>query len=245
MGLSSRARWKYLEIRGGMPFFKGARPSVSFLGHSLDLRRTEEDLFNAFDSSTRRAVRKAEESGLTISFSREPEAVRSFHRLLCKTRRRHGVPPQPIAFFENIHEQVISRNQGWIVLATVGHEPIAGAVFFEFERGALFKFGASDQKFQRLRANNLVMWSAIKHYCNRGFHHLDFGRTSITNVGLQNFKLGWGAKERTIDYVRQDCRTGRFVVARDAASGFSSWAFGLLPDPLFKWAGSVLYRHVA
>jgi hypothetical protein len=237
--------WKYLECRGGLPLFGDASPSVSFLGHRLDLRGGEATLFSRCEGSVRRAVRKAEHSGLTVEFSRELDAMRAFYFLLCKTRKRHGVPPQPFDFFASIHRNVLAQNLGWVVLARAGQVPVAGAVYFHFGKTVTYKFGASDEAFQHLRANNLVMWEAIKRHAKGGFEVLDFGRTSLTNEGLQKFKLSWGTTEHRIDYVRHDCRTGGFAVVGDKASGLHTRVFGMLPDPVFNFLGSILYKHIA
>lgn len=241
----STRHWKYMECRGGLPLYGEASPSVSFLGHRLDLRGGESALFSRCESSNRRAVRKAEQSGLTIEFSRDLEAVREFHGLLCKTRKRHGVPPQPFEFFAGIQRHVLAQKQGWVVVARFGEVPVAGAVYFNFGKTAIYKFGASDEKFQHLRANNLVMWEAIKRHAWEGFETLEFGRTSLTNHGLQKFKLGWGAVEYRIDYLRHDFRSGALAVVNDRATGLHTRVLGLLPDPIFKFVGSALYKHIA
>jgi len=49
-----------------------------------------------------------------------------------------------------------------VVLASFDQENVAGAIYFHLGEKAVFKYGASDKKFQHLRANNLVMWEAIK-----------------------------------------------------------------------------------
>jgi hypothetical protein len=238
-------RWKYLEFRGGRAWFGDAPASASFFGHRLDLRGPEDLIFGRFDSSVRRAIRKAEQSGLTVEFSRDLEAVRSFHGLLLKTRKRHGAPPQPFHFFASIHRHVLAQNQGWVVLAKLGKTPVAGAVYFHFGRTVIYKYGASDEAFQHLRANNLVMWRSIVHHAQEGFETLDFGRTSMDNKGLRKFKLDWGTVERRIDYVRFDRRAGAFVEQKEAMPGWQARIFKLMPDWLFQLIGAVLYRHVA
>lgn len=238
-------RWKYVECRGGLQLHGNASPSVSFLGHRLDLRGGEAALFGRCDDSTRRAVRKAEQSGLEIEFSTDIEAVRAFYGLLCRTRRRHGLPPQPFHFFGSIQRHVLARKQGWVVLARSGRVPVAGAVYFSFGKTVIYKFGASDDRFQLMRANNLVMWEAIKHYAREGFDVLDFGRTSLTNHGLQRFKLSWGTTEYGIDYARHDLRKGVFVAVGDAASGLHTRVLGILPESMVKLVGSALYKHMA
>jgi len=114
-----------------------------------------------------------------------------------------------------------------------------------FGRHAIYKFGASDEAQQQLRANNLVMWRAILHYASEGFADLDFGRTSLGNEGLRKFKLGWGARELAADYVRYDFRRSAYVPARDEAQGWHNQVFQALPLPLSRLAGSLLYRHIA
>jgi hypothetical protein len=237
--------WKYLESRGGKAWFGDVPASTSFYGHRLDLRAGEQALFAGIDSAGRRAVRKAEQSGLSVEFSQSPESIRAFHGLLCKTRKRHGVPPQPFVFFANIQRHVLAQNHGWVVLARHGGVVVAGAVFFHSGTTALYKFGASDEKYQNLRGNNLVMWEAIKRYAREGFAGFDFGRTSLANEGLRRFKLGWGTKERRIDYVRYDVRTGHYVTAADESSGWHNRVFQMLPIPLSRLIGAALYRHVA
>ncbi len=242
----ARARaWNYLECRGGRPWLGDAPASTSFYGHRLDLEAGETALWTRVGGAARRAVRKAEQSGLTVEFAQDLGAVRIFFDLLCRTRKRHGLPVQPFRFFESIHHHVLSQDQGWVVLARHGQVPVAGAVFFHFGKTAIYKFGASNETFQHLRANNLVMWEAIKWHARRGFGRLDFGRTSLKNEGLRRFKLGWGTQERSIDYFRYDQRKAGFVTARDESSGWHNRLFRMLPIPLSRLVGAALYRHVA
>ena len=237
--------WKYLECRGGRALFGDVPASESFHGHRLDLTGREAAVFAHFEGSTRRAVRKAEQSNLKIEFSRDLESVRAFHRLMCITRRRHGVPPQPFHFFACIQRHVLAKDQGWVVLARHNGVPVAGAVYFHFGKTVIYKYGASNEKFQHLRANNLVMWEAIKRHAAEGFATLDFGRTALDNEGLRKFKLGWGAAEYPIDYVKQDIRTGQYAAAKPPSAGRLSRVFQILPDPILRLIGAIMYKHVA
>lgn len=235
-------RWKYVEFRALAP---GATPSVSFWGHALDLRRAEKDLFAGCGSSTKRAVRRAGQSGLEIEIAGSLDATCRFYQLLLATRKRHGLPPQPWRFFENIHAHILAHEKGFVVLARYSGRPIAGAVFFCLGSRSIYKFGASDMRFQHLRANNLVMWEATKYLANHGFEELHFGRTSTDNDGLRRFKLGWGTEEHRLDYSKFDMDSGAFVIDSDNASGWHNRVFSLLPAKVSRLFGAVLYRHVA
>ena len=243
-----RARaWKNLEFRGASSHFAAQpsyQPSTSFWGHRLTLGPDEPALFSRLDSSTRRAIRKAEQNNLHIEVSTSLAAMETFYRLMCQTRQRHGVPPQPWSFFKNIHQYIIAAGSGCIVLARQAATAVAGAVFLHSGNTALYKFGASDETQQQLRANNLVMWTGIKWHAARNFTSLDFGRTSLDNEGLRRFKQGWGTEEYRIDYSKLDLSTGRYVTAQDRASGWHTKIFQKMPIPLARLVGAVLYRHI-
>ncbi len=190
-----RRGWRYVECRGIVPGCPGALPSLAFYGHVIDLEPGPDALFKGLDGAVRRGIRKAEEVRLQMEFGVDFESVRTFYGLHCQTRSRHGLPPQPFRFFENIARHVLGQGQGRVFIARAGLTPVAAAVFFHRGRQALYKFGASDYAFQRLRPNNLVMWEAMKRYAGEGFMGLHLGRTSLANEGLRRFKLGFGATE--------------------------------------------------
>lgn len=241
-----RARgWRYFEFRGGQQYFPEVRPSVSFFGHKLLLDRDTEALFGRCESSVRRAVRKARQSGVRAEISQQEEAIRTYYELHCRTRKKHGLPPQPYAFFQNIHRHVISRDQGMVIVARHERRPVAAGIFFHHGSGAHYKFGAADESSQHFRANNLVMWTAIEHFALRGCQYLCFGRTSLANAGLRRYKLGWGAEERELKYYRYDYRANAFVAGMDRAAGWHNRIFRACPVFLLRWAGAMLYRHLA
>lgn len=236
--------WKHFEVRSGPAPHASATPSATFYGHELDLRHSAETLFAGFASSVRRAIRKAEKSGLNVQVTRTREAVLAFYTLHIQTRRKHGLPPQPSAFFLNIYEEVIARDLGFIVLAKAGECPVAAAMYFRSGKKAVYKFGASAETSQETRSNNLVMWAGIRHLASCGAESLHFGRSSIGNAGLRRFKLGWGTKEETLQYFRFDPRDGIWLIDHDRTSGFHTAIFRRLPLALNRIAGTVIYPHL-
>jgi hypothetical protein len=237
--------WRYFEARGGIDHWPGATPSVAFFGHIIQLEGGEAALFKRLDGAVRRGIRKAESGGIQIEFANTLEAIRIFYALHCRTRSRHGVPPQPIKFFENIGRYVLESGQGFVAIARHEGAPVGAAVFFHKGRRALYKFGASDYAFQHLRPNNLLMWAAMKHCAAMGISELHLGRTSLFSDGLRQFKLGFGAAEERIEYARYDLRRGAFVKSADRAEGILNVTFRSLPLPLLRLAGGLLYGHLS
>jgi hypothetical protein len=236
--------WKYLEVRGGGSLQLAASPVPQFYGHTLDLRSGTEELITRFASPVRRAIRKAERSGMSTLIVRNRQAIGDFYQLHVQTRRRHGLPPQPASFFLSIYEHIIKAGLGFIVLAHQGSRPIAAAIFFCFGKNAIYKYGASDKRFQELRANNLVMWQGIQFLARTGAETLHFGRTECENDGLRRFKLSWGTEEETISYFRVASSGQQFVAAARHDSGFHKRIFGVLPLVFNRLVGSMIYPHL-
>jgi hypothetical protein len=236
-------RWKHLEIRGGKSFQSTSSSATRFYGHTLDFRRPEE-MAGRFDSQVRRAIRKAERSNVSALVARSRQAIDDFYRLHVQTRRRHGLPPQPASFFLNIYEHIIKSGLGFIVLARRGSRPIAAAVFFRFGKNAVYKYGASDKRFQEFRANNLVMWQGIQLLARTGVEKLHFGRTDSENDGLRRFKLSWDTHEEIIDYFRVDPSGRQCLPPPRRDSAFHKNIFGRMPLVFNRLAGSILYPHL-
>jgi hypothetical protein len=241
-----RARgWKSVEWRGGRELFGEAPASLAFYAHRVALEADEERMFARLESSVRRAIRKAEKSGVTVAVGQSLAAMRVFYALQCKTRKKHGLPPQPFAFFKNIFEHILAPNHGMIAIASQAGRPIAASVYFQMGTQAVYKYGASDEAFQHLRGPNVVMWEACKWHARHGVKSLHLGRTSLDNEGLRRFKLGWGAGEEKIEYVKYDLRQNRYVTETDDATGWYNRVFRVLPSGLSRVIGAVLYRHCA
>ncbi|HJV66431.1 MAG TPA: GNAT family N-acetyltransferase [Geomonas sp.] len=239
-----QAGWQYVELRGGRRFLPEAPAFARYLHHQLPLQGGEQELLAAFHLNTRRGIKKAAGLGLSVRFDNSLQSVRDFYRLHAMTRKRHGVPPQPFQFFARIHELILKRNLGWVVLASGAGENVAGAVFFHFGDQALYKFGASDPRYWKLYPNDLVMWEAIRKYLQLGYRELSFGRTECDNDGLRRFKASWGSTESELSYYRYDLKAGRFLAEEADRLGHYAGYLKKLPEPVLGIIGQLLYRHM-
>jgi len=217
---------------------------ISYIGHTLDLTKGEKALYSGLRDSTRRNIKKAEKEKVEVRVEKTREAMGKFCRLNRLTRREHGLPPQPYHFFEQVHRDIISKDSGFIALAYLQGKAIAGNVYFHFGDQGIYKYGASYRTYQELRANNLVMWQAIKWFTGRDFKSFCLGRTELENEGLRQFKGGWGPEEHQIQYFKYDLRQGAFVPGRQKGEPFYIGIFRHVPGPVLNLIGSLLYKHI-
>jgi hypothetical protein len=240
-----RAGWKTIELRSTECLFRENAPSSSYFRHVLELTDDEERILSRFRDSTKRNIRKARKEGVAVRISRSLESVGSFYRLNCLTRKEHGLPPQPFFFFRNLHSQILSKGHGITVLASHGDKDIAGSLYLHFGDKAFYKYGASDKKYQHLRANNLVMWEAIRWFARNGCKIFCFGRTEPENEGLRQFKTGWGTREDGLYYYKYNLLEKQYIRDQLLIYGFHNKVFENMPVPLSRIVGSLIYRHMA
>jgi hypothetical protein len=107
------------------------------------------------------------------------------------------------------------------------------------------KYGASTGNYQELRPNNLVFREGIRDLCGKGVRMLSFGRTDLHHEGLRQFKLSWGAAEKTLQYARYDVASKAYFQAKKHRARIPlESTMSKLPLPLLRLIGRVAYRHV-
>jgi len=238
-----RAGVTRLEVRADTAW-PGAWQAAQASTHRLRLDPDPEVVFERFHrSQVQRGIRRAEHGGVVVRRGSSTEDVAgTFYDLHVQTRRRQGVPVQPRAYFRRL-AAVLERGLGFALLAYAGATPVAGAVFLAWNGTVVYKYGASDPAYWRLRPNHLIFWHAIRWACESGYRILDFGRTDASNSGLRAFKQSWGAEEQPLVYVALGNRTSDG--ARHAGAGAIGALIRRSPAWVCRLAGELLYRHAA
>ncbi len=244
-GICIKEKIKYIEFRSATSKFpQEAQHFRTDLRHVLRLDKGESELLKSFSENTRRNIKKANKFNLELKIQNDHAGVRLFYEMQCETRKRHGLPPQPFNFFENIFKTIINIEAGDILFAYQDKNCIAGAIYLKFGKKLLYKFGASYSKYYILAGNHFVMWEAIKKYQAEGFCEFDFGLTEMNNEGLRKFKLGWNTEENYIHTTRYNINSEKFLPVETMVEGFHNKVFRRTPAFFLKLIGSALYKHI-
>jgi CelD/BcsL family acetyltransferase involved in cellulose biosynthesis len=188
------------EVRGSLPMENG-RATSSAVRHILPLGPDADAVLAGVSKSESQHAARAKRRGVTVREATTAEdADHVFYALQLDTRRRLGVPIQPRRFYRLLWKRMLSRGHGLLLLAYHDDEPIAGAIFLRANTTLVWKFGASLRSHWSLRANPLILWTAIEHGCATGATLLDFGRTELSHEGLRVFKRSWGTDEVPLFY---------------------------------------------
>lgn len=224
--------------------------SKEYRFHKVDLRPDLHTLYGNFHKSCiRRKIQRAERERLAYESGRSEAILEKFCHLLSLTRRRHGLPPQPMAWFRNLIECL--GESLTIRIASKDRLPIAGILTLVYKDTLVYKYGGSDAGYHKLGGMPLLFWKAIQEGKQQEASEFDLGRSDLDNPGLSAFKEHLGAARCPLTYFR--LASGRPAARRELASGgrlaqcgarIARAAVEHVPGSLAQMAGDVLYRHM-
>ncbi len=240
----SKNGWKYVEVRP-INYALDVKANFGICNtyclHRLDLRPSEPQLFKAFNKgSVQRKIRRAERESLLYREGSADELLQSFYKLMIMTRRRHGLPPQPLKWFRSLIARFGEDLK--IRFAFKGDIPIASMLTIAYKKTLVYKYGCSDMRYSNLGGNALLFWNAIQDAKATGIEVLDMGRSDLGDEGLTTFKENWGATRSTIKYWRypaQSIKPGPEHLIHRARR-----LVAIAPDVSLVMFSNLLYRHI-
>lgn len=251
-GRARREKWRYLEIRPLESLKTSGATTLScstqeYTYHRLDLSLDLDTLFRNFHkNSIQRKVRRADRECVDY---REGtlDLLDDFYRLLVITRRRHHVPPQPIAWYRNLIACFGDALK--IRVAFKNDRAIAGMLTLQYKDTMTYKYGGSDPDYNKFGSMHLLFWKAIQEAKKSRLAVFDFGRTDADQDGLITFKRRWGATQSRLTYCRY-VLPGTSPGFLDPATG-KNWKtqlakqlFARMPSAVLAAIGDKLYRHI-
>jgi hypothetical protein len=236
--------WNYVEVRFSSscpPAERLLSESARYVFHKLDLRPSENELFRKLHKDcVQRKIRRAERESLLYEQGSSERLLDLFYGLVQITRRRHGLPPAPLAWFRALVASFGDRIK--IRVASKNGIPVAGLLTLCHRKTMTYKYACSDARYYHAGGNALLLWKAICEAKSEGFEELDLGRSDADAAGLIAFKEHWGATRLKLTYFRYPAVASRHMpdTARVAIKRLASIA----PNRVLRIAGNLLYRHM-
>jgi len=191
-------------------------------------------------------IRRAEKSGITIRNAISEEDIVSFYRLLSKTRKRLGLPPQKYDYFKNIWKYLGLLKLTDFLIAEKGGEIIGGLNIFKFSNTIYLGHIGSDARFRNLGIDQFLIWKAIGVGIQGSYKLLDIGKTSAFSSGLATYKNRWGAVEQEAPSFYYPCQRGIASHNNEKRKSYKimSFVWQNIPDRLSRIVGRFVYRHM-
>jgi hypothetical protein len=164
----------------------------------VDLTGGDDAVFGRMTSACRRAIRKADKTGVTIEEVADETFATEYHEQLVEVFARQGL--RPSYGVDRVRELIWCIGPtGRLLLVRARDpdgEPIATGIFPAMDRTAYFWGGASRRSGQIHRPNEAIFWYAMRYWRDRGMTTLDLG-------GGGDYKLKYGPRDFTVPYLRR------------------------------------------
>lgn len=233
---------RHIEMRQGDAANVPWQDSTAKLTMEVDLPAKVDSLWNGLSSGMRNKVRNARKQGLRVEWAKS-ESVDVFYRIFARNMRDLGTPVYPRSWFENLAR--LMSDDVHIVTLWDDAEAVASGLVIVHGGIAEFPWSSALRESRKKYSAVLMYWELLEWAINRGFHRVDFGRSS-PGSGTHEFKRHWGAKERPLHWYYWMARGGDIpgLHADNPKFRLATQVWRRLPIPVANWLGPHIVRAI-
>lgn len=165
----------------------------------LDISKPESELLSSMRKTTRHAIRKAEQAGVTIEVVANPTlALQRFWPLYQKTKARHHFVPWSKQMLKAQLDLFSGSDRIYSLFARYQNADVAAAILPQYGSTVFYYHGASIPLPSSIPAAQLLQWQAILAAKKRGATRYNFWGVSPPDqphhpfAGITTFKKGFG-----------------------------------------------------
>ncbi|OGZ24193.1 MAG: hypothetical protein A2896_00410 [Candidatus Nealsonbacteria bacterium RIFCSPLOWO2_01_FULL_43_32] len=140
------------------------------------------------DRNRHRQKNKAMESGLTVEKCKTENDLKTLYDFYVRSLKKHKALVYPFSFFKFFLDSPSDE----ILLVKRGEKTVGGNVFLLCDKIIHSFLCGFDEKYLKLGAHTLVLWSELKRKHQEGFETFDFGAVR-KGSSIGDFKNRWGA----------------------------------------------------
>lgn len=157
----------------------------------LDLDKEEKKIWMELESRTRRAVRKALKSHVTIKKG-DGGDIDEYYKMVQATYSRSHTPPPPKRLIKMAYEKLYPKNMIRLIFAEYEGEYIAGLLPTMYGDTVYYWGGADAGTNRSVQPMSLLFWEIIIWAKKNGYKYYDM--LGIDTPRLAKFKLSWGGE---------------------------------------------------
>ncbi|MGA2569723.1 MAG: GNAT family N-acetyltransferase [Terracidiphilus sp.] len=203
--MAVRNRSKRIEIRTrlvaaeSIPEFLTA--GTKYKHHHLRLDESADALLRSFHQScVTRRIKKAKREAVVVEERHDDDDLRTFYSIMEETRRRQMLPPMPYKFFHTMLHRM-GPDHASLYLAIQNGQAIGGMLALKTKNIWTGEYSGQVENAHS-GSDQLLYWHVIQLAKNSGAKSFSFGRTTLDNTGLLDYKRRWATiEEDATDYI--------------------------------------------
>ncbi|HLP51918.1 MAG TPA: peptidoglycan bridge formation glycyltransferase FemA/FemB family protein [Chitinophagales bacterium] len=164
---------------------------------SINLLRTEEEIFADFNPKYRTQIRKAESQGIDVRYGRNE--IGAFYECYAHTHDRQGAAHENLAFFEDMYDAL--GEDKTICCTAYANGMLESGTFIVFnDYAGYYMYAGSAEKTLMKGSTRKILWECMKVMKQRGSAKFVLGGARYKNVEgtkfeqIQDFKRRFGAE---------------------------------------------------
>jgi len=192
---------KALEIFKQKDVKLSCRSEFATANFLLDIKPTEEELFNGMHSKHRYNARYALKKGVTIELAENDQDFDEFFKIFKITALRQNYHIRPKRYYQLIWEELHPKDMCHILIAKYQQEVLGAWMLFVHEKVLYYPYGGSTQDNKNLFASNALGWESIRFGKSKGCELFDmWGAADDLNdesdpyFGFTNFKAKFNGR---------------------------------------------------
>lgn len=199
-----KEKGKQIEILKNEGCAKG-KPLFTPQTFLLDVRKSEEELLLSFHPKTRYNIRYAQRKGVKIEEDNSTSAFKRYLKLTFETAKRQNfyahTPKYHQIMWKHLYTSFVKQKRepiAHLLTAKYKGKIIVAWIVFTLGKFLYYPYGASDYKYHKLMASNLMLWEAIRFAKNKGLEFFDlWGKEE--GKGFTRFKEGYNPE--TVEFI--------------------------------------------
>lgn len=157
-------------------------------------------LFEIIDSSTRRNIRKAQSSNVSVTIDNSLDAFKVLYEIHTENINSIGGKAKDWRFFENINKFFSPTKDFNLYIARIDGIIVSALLLFYFNKTVEYFTPATVAEFRNSQPISEILRIAFREASMAGFKWWNWGGTWITQDGVYKFKAKWGAQDYRYDY---------------------------------------------
>jgi hypothetical protein len=159
--------------------------------YQINLDRPIDDVWSEFAENTRRDIRKAEKSKITVQDHDQFDTIMDIGNRSWGNKIKN-VKPEEYARLKRVYEHFRESGESYLLTAMADTgEAAAGILFFVHKDTTIYYFGGTAPEYKHSGAMSLIIWEAIKKAHAAGYKVFDFDGSMIEPI--ERFLRGFGA----------------------------------------------------
>jgi len=168
----------------------------------LNLQKNETELLSEMDKDCRAEIKQAERNGIKIREGLNKKDLKLFHDIHIPSWQRTGMHPQAFEHYDEMWKYLEGNKTIKLFFAEKNGKAVSAVLLHVYKDGVFYWGGCSLPEALKLKANNFLLWSAVKWAKSKEYKWFEIGLfSSFKGADSKEHSVGQYKAQFSNDYL--------------------------------------------